>query len=434
MKRLLNYFDKNLLLKIASLNSVAVITRVVVGFMTSKAIAYFIGPSGMAVVGNLRDFLGFARSFGSLGFYNGIVKHTAEFKKDVNQFSKLISTTLISVLGLSLLLSIIIFFSAEWLDHVILKTSSDYSYVFRLLALALPFYSLNLVILAVLNGSSRFKFLLKISIIGQIVAGLLTVFLIWKFSLIGAMVAIVLAEISLLMITLIGIRKDFISIRIISFKNINFGIIKSLGSYSIMALFSATILPLAFVFIRNYITENEGLDQAGYWEAMNRLSKYYLMFISTLLTLYILPRFSQISKSSEFRKEILNFYKNILPIFALGLIGIYFFRNYIILLVFTKEFYEVESLFLWQLLGDFVKVISLVISYQLLAKNMLKEYLLTESISIAVLLLSSIYFIDRFGVRGATIAHFATYSIYLLMMCFVFRKELFFKPDLINKS
>ncbi len=425
MKRLLNYFDKNLLLKIASLNSVAVMTRVVVGFLTSKAIAYYIGPSGMAIVGNLRDFLASTRSFGSLGFYNGIVKYTAELKKDALEFSKLLSTSFYSVLGISVLSAIVIFFSANWLNDLILNPESDYSYVFRILALALPFYSINLIILAVLNGTSKFKFLLKVSIIGQILAGAITIFLIWKFSIAGAMIAIVLAEMTLLLVTLIGIRNKFKKISLIEFKNFNFGIIRNLSSYSIMALFSAALLPLAFVFVRNYIAENVGLDQAGYWEAMNRLSKYYLMFISTLLTLYILPRFSQISEASEFRKEIFNFYKNILPIFALGLIGIYFFRNYIILLVFTKEFYEVESLFLWQLLGDFVKVISLVISYQLLAKNMLKQYLITESISITVLVLSSIYFIDVFGVIGATIAHFITYSIYLMMMLFLFRKALF---------
>ncbi|SDB48228.1 polysaccharide transporter, PST family [Flavobacteriaceae bacterium MAR_2010_188] len=425
MKRLLNYFDKNLLLKIASLNSVAVITRVIVGFLTSKAIAYYIGPSGMAIVGNLRDFLGSTRSFGSLGFYNGIVKYTAELKKDALQLSRLLSTSFYSVLGISILLSIAIFFSADWLNDSILNSKGDYSYVFRILALALPFYSINLLILAVLNGISKFKFLLKVTIIGQILAGAVTIILIWKYSIAGAMIAIVLAEITVLLVTLIGIRTKFKKISLVDFKNFNFGIIKNLSSYSIMALFSAALLPLAFVFVRNYIAEKVGLDQAGYWEAMNRLSKYYLMFISTLLTLYILPRFSQISEASEFRKEIFNFYKNILPIFAIGLIGIYFFRNYIILLVFTKEFYAVESLFFWQLLGDFLKVISLVISYQLLAKNMLKQYLVTESVSISILVLSSIYYIDIYGVVGATIAHFVTYSIYLVMMVYLFRRELF---------
>lgn len=425
MRRLLNFFDKNLLLKIASLNSVAVLTRVIVGFITSKVIALYIGPSGMAIVGNLRDFLVSARSFGSLGLYNGIVKYTAEYKKQKTYLAKLFSTSSITVISISLILSAVLFLNSRWLSANILNASADYSYVFWLIALALPFYSINLLLLAILNGSSRFKFLLKVSIIGQLVAGIFTVILIWRLSIAGALIAIVIAELSLLVITLIGVRVDLKWIKSLSLKNIDLGILKKLSSYSIMALFSAALLPLTSVYIRNYIVENVNLDSAGYWEAMNRLSKYYLMFISSLLTLYILPRFSAISTSAGFRREIFNFYKNILPIFGLGLVGIYFFREYIILFVFTDKFSEVESFFFWHLLGDFVKVISLVISYQLLAKNMLKEYLITESISILTLLVCSVLFIEYYGARGATIAHFVTYVVYLLMMLIVFRKELF---------
>ncbi|HBK83540.1 MAG TPA: O-antigen translocase, partial [Flavobacterium sp.] len=43
---------KKELLKITSLNSVSVFFKIIIGFITSKVIALFIGPSGMALVGN----------------------------------------------------------------------------------------------------------------------------------------------------------------------------------------------------------------------------------------------------------------------------------------------------------------------------------------------------------------------------------------------
>ncbi|MCB0439626.1 MAG: O-antigen translocase, partial [Mangrovimonas sp.] len=57
MKRFLDYINNNVLLKVASLNSVSVLLRIIAGFLTSKAIAIFVGAEGMALIGNMRNFL-----------------------------------------------------------------------------------------------------------------------------------------------------------------------------------------------------------------------------------------------------------------------------------------------------------------------------------------------------------------------------------------
>jgi len=158
---------------------------------------------------------------------------------------------------------------------------------------------------------------------------------------------------------------------------------------------------------------------------MNRISKYYLMFVSSLLTLYILPRFAEIDNIKDFRKEVFSFYKTIIPVFGLGLIVVYFLRHIIIQIVLTSEFKPVEELFLWQLLGDFVKVLSIVIAYQFLAKRMFWHYIITEAFSIVILYLTSVYLIDHFGVKGATIAHFVTYVMYYGLILLIFYSSLF---------
>ena len=79
-----------------------------------------------------------------------------------------------------------------------------------------------------------------------------------------------------------------------------------------MALFSAIVLPLVSIEIRSYIIDNVNQQAAGFWELMTRISKYYLMFVSSLLTLYILPRLSEIDNVKEFRKEVFGFYKTII--------------------------------------------------------------------------------------------------------------------------
>ena len=425
MKKLIKYINNNVLVKVASLNSASVIIRIIAGFLTSKFIALFVGAEGLALIGNLRDFVKSVQSISILGLYNGVVKYIAEFKKNTKELSKILSTVYYLGFVATFIVSVVCYYFSEPINNYIFKEYNDYGYIIRIFAIALPFYALNMLIYSIMNGFSKFKFLIIFNIFGQILGAIITIFLIWQNRIDGALVSVVITESILFLITLVGIlnRRSFIPH--IKASRINIGYIKKLSSYSGMALFSAIILPLVAIIIRSYIIDNLGLKDAGMWEAMNRISKYYLMFVSSLLALYILPRFSEINSIKGFRSEVFNFYKTIIPVFALGLIIIYFFRSIIVRILFTPEFKPVEDLFLWQLLGDFVKILSVVIAYQFLAKKMFWHYIITEAFSVIILYLTSIYFIDLYGVKGANIAHFVTYVMYYGVILLIFSSSLF---------
>ncbi|WP_053975774.1 O-antigen translocase [Mangrovimonas xylaniphaga] len=428
MKQKLNsFFRNNHLIKLASLNSISIVIRVLTGFITSKFIAIFVGPSGMALVGNLRDFMTSAQAFSTLGLYNGIIKYVAEFKSNVRELSKTVSTTFYLLIISSLIVGTYSFFQAQYLNDTLFTNEHNYVHIIKILAVALPFYSMKTFVFAVLNGLSKQKKLLFITILSQILGVIINVLLIWKFQLSGALIHIAAVEIVLCLITLFSVSKFWKATSFISLKKINLKSIKNLSAFSIMALFSATVLPMISVLIRNHIIDNLGESSAGYWVAMGRISNYYLMFISSLMTLYILPRFAAIYTHFEFRKEVWNFYKTIVPIFALGLLIIYLCRHLIIKVIFTKEFIHVEELFLWQLLGDFLKVLSMVVSYQFLAKKMLWHYMLSEIFSVILLYFASIYLIDVFGLKGVVIAHFIDYLLYYILLLAIFYKPLFGK-------
>ncbi|MFB0911095.1 MAG: oligosaccharide flippase family protein [Flavobacterium sp.] len=93
------------LFKISSLNSLSIILKIGIGLITSKLLAVFVGPSGMALVGNLRNFMTSLESIATLGFQNGIVKYVAEIKEDKQRFEKLLSTVFISLAFVAVVLS-----------------------------------------------------------------------------------------------------------------------------------------------------------------------------------------------------------------------------------------------------------------------------------------------------------------------------------------
>ena len=53
------------------------------------------------------------------------------------------------------------------------------------------------------------------------------------------------------------------------------------------------------------------------------------------------------------------------------------------------------------------------------------HYMITEIFLVLLIYLSSIYFIDIYGVKGATIAHFVTYLMYFGVILLIFGTSLF---------
>lgn len=426
MKKLIQYINSKVLFKVAPLQSASVITKVVAGILVSKSIAVFIGPVGLALVGNLRNFVSSFQTIATLGFYNGVVKYVSEFKDNALELSKTLSTVFYIGFISTILVSFFCYFNADLINDIIFPTYSSYAYTIKIFAMVLPFYALNMFSFSIMNGFSKYKILIIINIIGQILGVSIALLLIYQEKIDGALISVVIAEAIIFLITLVGIINRQSLVPLIQVNNLNFGFLKKMSSYSLMAIFTAVLLPLVALAIRSHIIENIGYKDAGFWEAMTRISKYYLMFVSSLMALYILPRFSEIDDKKEFKKEVFSFYKTVMPILGIGLIAIYFLRPYVVALIFTEEFNPVEDLFLWQLLGDFVKVLSMVIAYQFLAKKMFWHYILTEAFLVIILYITSIYFIDLYNdVKGAVVAHFVSYSMYYAIILLIFSSSLF---------
>jgi PST family polysaccharide transporter len=425
LKKFLKYINANVLHKAANLNIATIITKIIAGILTSKAIAIYIGAEGMALIGNLRNFLGATQSLAILGVYKGVVKYIGEFKDNTVQLSKTISTAYYLGFFITLISAFFCYYNADLINDFLFTANYNYAYVIRVLALALPFYSLNVFCFSIMNGFSNYRMLLVINIIGQILGLSVTLLLIYIDNIDGALISAVITPSLIFLITLVAIlnRKNLITQ--IKISNIDFDVLKKFSPYILMALVSSIAIPIVLIIIRNYIIDNVGLKEAGYWEAMNRISDYYLMFINSLMALYILPRFSEIKSKKAFRDEIFNFYKTVIPVFGIGLVAIYFLRVYIITSIFSEEFKPVEDLFLWQLLGDFVKVLSTVIAYQFLAKKMFWHFIILEVFLFVTMYISSVSLIDNFGVKGAVIGHFVTYFMHYGIVLLIFGSSLF---------
>ncbi len=116
--------------KITSLNGMSVIIKIFIGLISSKVIAVFIGPSGIALVGNMRNFISSTESISTLGFQNGIVKYVAESEKKPEELKKIITTACISLLIIAVVLSGLLFFLSEYWNDEVFGNNFQYAIVF----------------------------------------------------------------------------------------------------------------------------------------------------------------------------------------------------------------------------------------------------------------------------------------------------------------
>lgn len=416
---------KSQLFKISSLNSLSIILKIGIGLVTSKLLAVFVGPSGMALVGNLRNFMSSLETVSTLGFQNGIVKYVAEIQKDKLQLQKFISTVFISLLIVALLLSGMLYFFAVFWNHKIFGNDFEYDFVFKALSLALPWYAVSVFLVSVLNGLGNFKKVIWINSIGNTIGLLVSIILMLKYKTFGALLSIVISPALLFFVAFYFVNREIAVFKIIKIATFDFGFIKNLSSYSLMALASSVMGPLVFLMVRNNIIQTLDINQAGFWETMTRISTYYMLFVSTILTVYFLPKLSTAKGNQETKNIFWSYYKGILPVFVFGVTIIYFSRFFIIKLLFTKEFLAVESLFFWQLMGDVLKAASLILGYQFFAKRLTAAFIISELVSLALFYFLSDYLMGCYGIQGIVMAQALDNFVYLLILVVYFRKSLF---------
>lgn len=421
-------FIKNIirtqLFRISSLNLLSILVRVAGGLLSSKMIALFIGPAGMTLTGNLRDFLSSVDIFSTLGLQNGIIKYTAENENDVNKLRRIMATVSLSIIAGIIICSLVLLLPAQYWSTRVFDGAVNYAWVFRALAIALPLYTGNLVFVALLNGLGNYKEVIYLNIWGNVLGVLLSAIIIWQLGINGALIGLVIYPAILFFFSLYYVQRRFTSFDFLKFSNFDSSLLRGLFSYSVMSIITATLAPFISISIRSMIIESSNINEAGYYTAINRIASFYLMFASTLLTLYFLPKLSVAKTNKETQNVFLSYYKSIVPLYAVSLVSIYVLRLVIIKLLFSTQFLPMSHLFAWQLTGDFFKICSLILGYEFFAKKLTKAFIITEIFSFCVLYVSSSVLINKYGSEGAVMAHALTYFAYLVVLVTYFRKKI----------
>jgi len=410
------------LFKITSLNSVHILLKLIFGFITSKALALFVGANGMAYVGNFRAFLNVLENFSLLGIQNAVVKYVSEYQHDKTKLKSVLATFGLLLLTSSIAISLFLILGADYLSKQIFNHSEIYSFVFYSIAVVFPLYIFSTFCISVVNGFQEYKNVIYIQIISSAIALIFSVFFIYYYSTIGALISLIFAPIFVFFVSLFYLKKHICFWDVLSIEFFDFKIVKNLSEFVLMALISGVIGSFVLLEIRTDIVAITGLQQAGIYEGLQRISSYYLLFVSSIMAIYFYPKLTETNSNSK--EIVLHYLKTIIPLFTIGLVIIYFLRKLIIQALFSSEFESMESLFLWQLIGDVLKATSLIFGTLLIAKKQTKVFIITEIISLCIMYFSSNLMLHSIGINGIVQAYAFTYLVYLVVLVIYFRKKL----------
>jgi O-antigen/teichoic acid export membrane protein len=410
------------LLKTSFYTSVSTAINFISGFIIVKVVAVKIGPAGIALVGQFQNITAILTILATAAISTGVIKYLSEHQSDPIKRNQIINTAFVIALVSSLIVSIFVMCASGYLSVAAFKTT-NFWLVFFLFGFFLITISFNIIFSAILNGLKAIRQFTIINICASITGVVLAIIFTYNFGIEGVLISGTASAVIIFFINLFIFKKLNIKWKP-DFKSWDKKVVKMLSGFSLMAIVSGIVAPVMQVFIRDRIMSQFSVTDAGYWQAVTKISDYYLGFITTVLAVYYMPRLSEIQSKKLLRAEILKGYKIVLPVVAILAFAIWLLKDFIIHLLFTPEFLPMKPLFTYQLLGDFFKIGSWLLGYLMIAKAMIKSYIITEIIFAISYVILSYFFMNHFGIIGATYSFCINYGVYWILIFFLMKNKI----------
>jgi len=400
------------------------VVRILLGFVSAKVSAIYLGPSGTALLGQVTSFLQLVQGTIANGADTAVVSLTAERTANKEELATLWSTALRLVLTMACAFALLIALFCKPLSQWLL---GDVAYwpviivagVTSILAVA------DKVILGALNGMKQMTLIAKANIASAVLEVCLFATLVYHFGIWGGLFGIAgIYSIKLAVTSLAAFRTRIVTTTAFR-EQFDSSTANEIMRFYPMLLANAIIPTLADILVRNSVIGNLGLEQAGYLQATWRLSNIYVGVFTTAMGMFFLAHYSALTEDSA-RAFMLR--RTAFQLFLLTTVAastIYFLRDWIIALVLTRQFLPLGDLLPMHLLGDVLKMAYYPLQMALVVQRRTSWYITQAAAGPTLFVLLSYELLPMFGVQAAPIAYALFHFLVLLFLCVAQRQLLF---------
>lgn len=396
---------------------------IVIAIVRSKFIAILLGPTGMGISGLLTSTTGLIGGITNFGLSNSAIKNitsidAGENPQKIAEIKYIISKwfTITGLLGL---------FITAMLSPLLSKLTFgtyDYTISFLALSITLLIAQLNNKSLVILQGLRKIKLLATANLIGSIM-GLISIPLYYWFGLQGIVPALIFSSIISMLISYYFEKKT----NIIN-KKVSYTELISVGKVMLKLGFVisiSNIITIAFSYIiRIYIGKIGGVEHVGLFNAGFAIVNSYVGLVFTAMSTDYFPRLSAVSNNVTETNKTINQQAEIAMLILSPIIIVFvIFINYIIILLYSNKFIEINGMIKWFAIGMLFKAFSWAIAYIFLAKGDSKMFFISELLSNIYILGFNIIGYSLYGLTGLGISFTFGYFVYLIQVYYLSKKN-----------
>jgi PST family polysaccharide transporter len=397
------------------LNGLATAVRLGCGLLVNKLLAVWVGPAGLAVVGQFQSLMAVVGAASGAVFSAGVTKLTAEHAADPPRQTAVWRSALSLGLCGAALCALVLLVLRDTIAQWLLGDPALAPAMLALAAAAL-LLALNAVLLSALAGLKRFRAHVAANVLTSVLGVAAAAWLLPRHGLLGGLVALALAQ----AVAGLTAAAAFARVQRPRWRALigrpDPATARSLRGYALMAATTALTVPLSMLAIREGLSQGGGASLAGHWQAMSKLSETHLLLLTTTLSLYFLPRFAEIRSGRELRAEVARGHRFVLPLVAATASAIYLLREPLTLALFTPEFLPLVQALGLQLIGDVLKIGSWVPAYTMISHARSRLYIATEIGFALLVTLACIAGAWRWGLPGAAAGYALTYALYWALL------------------
>ncbi len=406
------------ILRSSSIIGGASVINILVGLLRTKVAAMLLGPAGVGLIGLYTNVVAVAANVAGLGFGNVGTRQIAEVtgQDDSQRIAAARRALFWGTLVLAVLGAV-----ALWLlrDAVALHLLGDAALTDEVgwLALALALTVAAASQNALLNGLRRIGDIARVSIGTALLSTLIGVLALWwlgRAGLIAFVIAGPLASFLLGHFYVARLPKVQGPPTPLSELSAQWRTLARLGAAFMVAGLAGTVGQLV---VRSLVKQGLGVEALGLFQASWAISMTYIGFVLTAMGTDYYPRLTAVIKDHAAVNRLVNEQTEVALLLATPILLLMLaLAPWVIRLLYSAEFAGAAEVLRWQVLGDFLKIVSWPLGFILLAAGAGRAFMLTEWIGMGSFVLFAWVGLPLLGITATGVAFLSLYATYLPMV------------------
>ncbi len=412
------------IIKATSLFGGVQLFTIIIAIIRAKFIAILLGPAGMGIAGLLNSTTGLITSLTNFGLGTSAVKNVAAANGSGNESRIAVITTIVKrwvwVTGLlGMIITIVI---APLLSRLTFG-NSDYTFSFIAISVSLLLTQLSSGQMIILQGMRKLQYLAKASLTGSVLGLLLTMPLYFWLGIEGIVPAIIVTS----LITFFGAlyfsgKIKLEKVKVSKARTVAEG--KEMLTMGFMISISGMIALGVSYIVQIFISRTGGVAQVGLYNSGFSIINTYVAMVFTAMATDYYPRLAANAHDNQLSRETINQQAEIALLILAPIIMVFLvFIRWVIIILYTDKFLEIDEMIHWAILGVFFKAASWSIAFIFLAKGASKLFFWNELIACIYLLILNILGYKYGGLSGLGISFIAGYFFYLLQVFFIAKRN-----------